>query len=300
MPLWDLHRQAEQQLGLVTTRQARTEVGEHGVRALRARGALVRARPRVLRVDGSARSWEQSVMAAVLSGGEGAAASHETAAALWDMPGFRPGIGTALHVTVLRGARPRLKGVTVHTTLLAFEVAITRGVWVTPVARTLVDLDGHLHPASLASCVDEMLLRRLVTVAELQAVHDELRHGSRRSRVMTAILRDRTGDWERAGSRPELAILRWLREVGLPEPVLQHGVDRYRVDLAYPEHGIFIEYDGFDAHTTRSRFDGDRRRANELQLSTGAIILRYTSASTREQVVREVTAALARPRNPAV
>ncbi len=39
-------------------------------------------------------------MAAVLAGGDGAAASHDTAAALWEMPGFRAGIGTALHVTV--------------------------------------------------------------------------------------------------------------------------------------------------------------------------------------------------------
>jgi very-short-patch-repair endonuclease len=300
MPLRDLHRTADDQLGLVTAHQVREEVGDHVARTLRVRGTLEVARSGVFRIAGSARSWEQSVMAAVIAGGEHAAASHHTAAALWDMPDFHVGLGTPLHVTVPRGTRPSIRGVTVHTTLLEFEACTRRGVWVTSAARTLVDLDGFVAPAALARCVDEMLLRRLVSLDGLWAVHSALRRGSRRSRAMTAILSARTDAWERADSRPELRILRWLREARLPEPVLQHRVDRYRVDLAYPEQRIFIEYDGFDAHVTRTAFDGDRRRANELQLTAGAIILRYTSSSTREQVVREVATALARRTTPAV
>ncbi len=54
-----------------------------------------------------------------------------------------------------------------------------------------------------------------------------------------------------------------------------------------------MEYDGFGAHTTRSAFDADRRRQNALVLRDGLMVLRFTSASTREEVVRDVAAALA-------
>ena len=74
----------------------------------------------------------------------------------------------------------------------------------------------------------------------------------------------------------------------------QHEFDGYVVDLAYPERRLLVEYDGFAGHSTRSRFDGDRRRANALVLRHGVTLLRYTSASTREEVVREVTMALRR------
>ncbi len=57
---------------------------------------------------------------------------------------------------------------------------------------------------------------------------------------------------------------------------------------------MFLEYDGFEAHRTRTAFDGDRRRAHALALVAGATVLRFTSASTREEVVRDVTAALER------
>jgi very-short-patch-repair endonuclease len=70
------------------------------------------------------------------------------------------------------------------------------------------------------------------------------------------------------------------------------GPRTLRVDLAYPDLLIGIEYDGWDSHRVRSAFDDDRARQNPLEI-LGWLILRYTSASTRASVVDEVTAALA-------
>ena len=74
----------------------------------------------------------------------------------------------------------------------------------------------------------------------------------------------------------------------------QFPVGGYQVDWAYPEERVFLEYDGFDSHSTRTAFDDDRRRANALALVAGATVLRFTSASTREEVVRDAMAALER------
>jgi very-short-patch-repair endonuclease len=66
-----------------------------------------------------------------------------------------------------------------------------------------------------------------------------------------------------------------------------------RIDLAYPDALIAIEYDGWDFHRTRGAFDLDRARANELEL-LGWTVLRFTSASSDQVVVDTVRAALSR------
>jgi hypothetical protein len=54
---------------------------------------------------------------------------------------------------------------------------------------------------------------------------------------------------------------------------------------------IGIEYDGWDPHRVRGAFDGDRARQNPLEI-VGWLMLRYTSASTREVVVQDVAEAI--------
>jgi hypothetical protein len=57
-----------------------------------------------------------------------------------------------------------------------------------------------------------------------------------------------------------------------------------------------LEYDGFEAHTTREAFERDRQRQNDLQL-IGWRFLRYTWTDLRnrpQDVVREVKTALTR------
>jgi very-short-patch-repair endonuclease len=292
-----VHRLAERQHGVFHTRQVRRMVTPESIRSAARRGRLVRVRPHVFRFAGTPATWRQSVLAAVLVAGDDAVASHTTAAALWGLDGFVAGPSRSLHVTVPRGKRPSLDQVQVHSTTLGpgCHRRVVDRIAVTGVARTLCDLDGHVSDHRLARIVDDALMRKAASITVLAEVHAELRRGSRRSRGMARILADRGAEWDDAESPGEARLVRWLVGAGLPRPVQQHAVDGYRVDLAYPDHGVFIEYDGFDPHSTRSRFDRDRRRANHLALHAGVTLLRFTSASTREEVVRDVTAARRRP-----
>jgi very-short-patch-repair endonuclease len=295
MTMWSLRQLGERQLGLVTTRQLRDELSERAARTAAERGWLVRVRPHVYRFAGSKPTWHQAVRAALLVAGEDAVASHGTAAALWVLPGFRANASTSIHLTVPRGRRPQLAGLQVHQTRIGpgCHRAVVDDIPVTDAARTLCDLDGVVPVSRLGHLVDDALIRKVVTIAELGDTYAALRRGSRHGQAMARVLADRGAEWHQADSRPEARLVRWLVEAGLPPPVQQHRVDRYRVDLAYPELNLLIEYDGFDAHTTRTSFDHDRRRGNRLVLE-GATVLRYTSASTREEVVRDVTTVMAR------
>jgi hypothetical protein len=112
---------------------------------------------------------------------------------------------------------------------------------------------------------------------------------------MRALLEARLPGYESGESPREDRLLRWILEAGLPPPTQQHRVRisgrPFRLDLAYPELLIGIEYDGWDAHKPRSAFDADRKRQNMLE-TRGWMVLRYTSASSRELVVAEVTQAI--------
>jgi hypothetical protein len=114
---------------------------------------------------------------------------------------------------------------------------------------------------------------------------------------MREILGARVVGFHPGESAPELRLSRVLVAAGLPAPVHQHpyrlGNRTVRADLAYPQAGIVIEYDGWDYHSTRTAFDADRARANELEV-LGLTVLRFTSKSTDDQVVATVRAALER------
>jgi very-short-patch-repair endonuclease len=114
---------------------------------------------------------------------------------------------------------------------------------------------------------------------------------------MRSILERRLPGYEPGESAPERRIFDLLVRAGLPTPVLQHRVQlgprTVRIDLAYPEARIAIEYDGWDHHSTRTAFDHDRARANDLVLG-GWTLLRFTSRTTDDQIVDAVDVALRR------
>ena len=145
--------------------------------------------------------------------------------------------------------------------------------------------------------VDDALRRKLVSVKSLARVADALGGpGRRRSTVMRNVLAGYCEGIEPGDSPPEARIARLLLRAGLPKPRQQCrvrlGRRTIRIDLAYPDAMIAIEFDGYGFHATRSAFDNDRARANELEI-LGWTVLRFTSKSTDEEIVRVVSAALA-------
>jgi Protein of unknown function (DUF559) len=287
---------ASRQHGLVTRGQL-YDVGlrRHHVEHLVSTRRLRRVRPQVFVTAGAVPTWEQAVLGAVLAAGSGAVASHDTAAALWGLPGARR---AGLEVTTDRPRHARLEGVQSHRTVafLAAEHSSRGAIPVTSVARTLVDLSARWSVKQLGSAADHAQRRGLLRLDQLRVCVAGLppAPGRRPSRVH-AVLGRRLPGYEPGDSDLEVRFARGLVAGGLPEPVLQHwvrlGSRRYRVDLAYPESMIAIEIDGWDTHRSRSAFDADRARANDLVVA-GWRVLRFTSAMTAGEAVAIVTQAL--------
>ena len=79
-------------LGLLTIGDLDTlEVSRQQRRTLVSRGMICVVHPGVFRHAAHPPSWDQSVLAAVLAAGDGAVASHLTAAGVDRLAGLRPG-----------------------------------------------------------------------------------------------------------------------------------------------------------------------------------------------------------------
>lgn len=289
---------APRQHGLVTLEQLRAAgVGDSQIESRLASGRLLRVRPRVYMIPGVAQTFELAVLAAVLSVGPDTVASHASAAALWDLPFVEP---EDLELTTARPKWGRLSGVQSHRTVafLQCEHTVRRRIPVTTVARTIVDLSGRFSVVQLGRITDYALRKGKLRLRDLCRCAAGLPPApGRRTKRIDAVLKRRLPGFEPGDSDLEMRFVRALIAGGLPELTQQHrvtiGARRYRIDLAYPDKKVAVELDGWDTHRTRSAFDEDRARANDLVVA-GWHVLRFTSTMSDDQAVATVRAALER------
>jgi very-short-patch-repair endonuclease len=287
---------ARRQHALISYGQLTGVISRSAVRNLRVTGELEPVRFGVYRVAGTPETWEQQVLSACLVAGDGAVASFRTAALIW---GFAyTAADDPLEVTTPARRRARIPGVSVHDSFIldGWHTTRRRSIPVTSPTRTLCDLTAVWKPWDVERAVDDALRRKLFTLKRLEAVFLDLAHrGRRRSTVMRAALEARLPGFDPGDSDMETKVLQWISSAGLPKPVQQHRVTvdghSYRLDLSYPDLKIAIEYDGWDAHSRRTSFDGDRARQNPLELMDW-IVLRYTSRSTKKVTVAQVEQAI--------
>jgi very-short-patch-repair endonuclease len=249
---------AERQHAVAHLRQLR-ELGiekarlEHAVAA----GTLERARPEVYRLPGSPPTWRQQLMAAVLDGGEGAAASHRAAARLLRMA--HRDAPELVEISVASTQSGRMPGVIVHRSgdLEPDHVMVQDGIPCTGPLRTLVDL-GAVEPLMVVSDAFERALQ--ADQATLRGAEWMLTELSQRGRAGCGVFRRVLDERALAAVSPDPGLLeprmaRLLRASGLPFPAYQHVVavgTRFvaRVDFAYVEIKEAFEVDGFEKHGT--------------------------------------------------
>ena len=158
---------AARQHGVVTTADLhRCGFGPSAIARVTGAGVLRRLHRGVYLV-GPVEPPHARAMAALLACGPGAALSHVSAAALWEI---RPAPDDPIHVIHPGSARAHA-GTRPHRMALQ-ERDVTRrlGMRVTRPARTLLDLARILDERELARAVEQAQVMRLVAVTELRAV----------------------------------------------------------------------------------------------------------------------------------
>ena len=271
---------AERQHGVVSLDQAR-RVGfaDHQVRSLVEAGRLVRPATGVFLFAGCPPSWKQAVMVAVAAAGEAAFASHQTAAYLWELVGFKP---ARIEVVMPRWDRSQ-KGFVVHESLdlVAEDEDRVDGIPTTSATRTVVDL-GATAPWLVEAALERGIRRGLFTVAEVARFVSRVGRRGRRGVGTIRPLIEQRLRWD-AATESELEDLfrKVWSDLGRPEPVAQHRIEDLagnfvcRADFAFPDARLRIELDSEAYHMDRPTFRKDRSVQNRTEL-LGWRTLRYT------------------------
>ncbi|MFQ1004113.1 DUF559 domain-containing protein [Modestobacter sp. SSW1-42] len=199
-------------------------------------------------------------------------------------------------VTVLRPAEVRWagpRGVRVHRTVLApADVDVVEGVPVTSPLRTAWDV-AALEPLGTAvAALDAMVRRGPVTTAALMSRLE----GAAGEWGVTRVRRAFGLVDPRAESAPESRVRVALVLAGLrPVPqfhVLDGGEFLAKVDLAWPEAKLVVEYEGAHHFEAEKIIEDDRRYA--VLVAAGWRVIRLSAPDLRDldSVVRRVRDAL--------
>jgi very-short-patch-repair endonuclease len=258
-------RIAADQYGLFTTSQAdAVKMTATMLRRRREAGLIARREPGVWRMVAVPESWEQRVLAAAYA--ENGLASHRTAAALWAMDSFRPGV---VEILTQRWRRRPNRSFRIHETrsLDDADRSTVRGIPTTSKARTVVDLgavvpalrveqalDTHgVDPEEVWDCSERLLSRGRPHVFEVRK-----------------LVAARLGRECVPPNTFENLLLRMLRRarLELPEPQIvirrPDGSFLARVDWCFVRAKVVIECDSYLHHGQWVRRKRDLRRDREL------------------------------------
>jgi very-short-patch-repair endonuclease len=228
--------------------------------------ALLPVHRGVYRVGHQAPSVEARYMAAVLACGDGSLLCGRAAAYLLEVVKGRP---PAPEVTA--PTKRRVKGVKTHRADVEDRTR-WRGIPVTTVPRTLVDLAPYLPEEDLARVCHEAGVRHHTTPAKVEAVLAR-RPKSPGAGKLRAVLR---GEVHVSLSKLERRFLYLLRKDGLLlPPQTNRPAGTKRVDCRWPEKRLTVELDSYRYHGSRYAWEQDRRREREAH-ARGDEFRRYT------------------------
>jgi hypothetical protein len=266
-------RMASRSHGVVTRRQlVAAGITRAEIEQRLAKGSLIREHRGVYRVGHRAPSTEARYMAAVKASGDDAVLSGRAAAFLHEL--IR---GTPPQPEVTTRTDRHVPGVKTRRSN-HIEKTTNRGISVTSVPRTLVDIAAELSEEQLARACHEAGVRHRTTPAQVEAVL-ATRPKTKGAATLRRILH---GDAHVTLSGLEDRFLELLRNAGLPLPVTNRRAGGRRVDCRWPEHRLTVELDSYRYHGSRHAWEQDRQREREAR-ARGDDFRRYTHGDVFER-----------------
>lgn len=277
------------------------QLGLPNVRVLLCNGQLVRYSRGVLVDRRCQLDLRTRAAAALLFVGPRAALTSHTSALLHGCTAADAG---SVHVLSAYERKARLRpGLALHQGVVdEDDVLQLDGLRVVRLEMAIAELLCTAPRAVALACADQALAE--LEVGARQEFRAEIAYridrradprGTRRAEGLLALA---TG---RSESPAESRMLLAIFDAGLPVPTLQHSVvdldgrERYRLDFAWEEARIALEYDGYEAHTDRSERD-DLRDADLRARGWSVIRARADDLRDPRGVIQELRAAFAKRR----
>ena len=223
---------------------------------------------------------------ALMSCGAGTLVSHRSAAFVWGMRDDPP---PKVEVSVVGpGCRSR-KGMRVHRikTIDKRELRRYEGLWISSPARTVLEVAAVGSRDELIDVIDAGLANRRFTPRELEVVLERNRP-CRGSARIAEVIGDETA-MAISRSRAEKALLRLIRDAGLPLPETNVKFGRFEADFVWRRERVIVELDSPTFHSGPGVFQRDREKDLVFR-DAGFDPLRFT----RAHVIKEPAMVLVR------
>lgn len=199
-----------------------------------------------------------------------------------------------IHVGIVAGPRPRTSGLHAHRYATRPPLVTLAGVRLTSTERTFIDLASTQPLVPLVMAADQFVaLGRTTPDRLIEAAAQWHGRGAGRAREAAPLVRDGVE------SRMESAARLLMVFAGLPEPTvnlrLRDGSGRSRrIDLAYPDLKIAVEYDGRHHIERESQWRRDLLRREDVEaLGWRFVVLTSVDIfTTPAKTVDRITAAL--------
>ncbi len=251
------------------------------------RGSIISLARNVFAFAGSSTTWRRQLWAAVLEGGEGAAVSHRSAAALFGLPGFPEG---PVEITRRETHSHRTHLSTIHTTFWLPEHHVTRiaGLPCTILPRCVFELAAlsspkrlrrglpYVHEDKVERTYDNATRLGLTNERAAEVVATLGKRGKPGTQLMRRILDERDEGYACTESELEDLVRSVLAAHGLAQPdrqrVLGGDMPAGRVDFVYLLARIVIEADSRKHHTALLDRRNDSTRDLDLAAAGFAVI----------------------------
>jgi hypothetical protein len=146
-----------------------------------------------------------------------------------------------------------------------------RGVPVTSIAQTTLDLAAVAEFKLTRKALGRLDFRRQLDVAALEEVCG---HGKPGSKALGRALAIHQPQLARTNGPLEYDFFEWCEAWRVPLPLVNELVHGVLVDAYWPEHGVVVELDGGDNHSSPAQRRRDK--ANDLMLRSHRLtVLRY-------------------------
>jgi hypothetical protein len=246
-------------------------------------------------------SWEQSLMLLCRRAPNRCWASGRAAARLWELDGFSSDV---IEVSTTANLRVSSADAVIHhiRQIPASDTTVVRGLPVTSVHRTLIDLGGLVDADEVEVAYESARRRRRTNDEWLLRRIDELgTMGRAGPSVLKDIIEQHSRGAAPTGSALEVRFLQLSRRFGLPNPERQRTVRNpdgslARVDFIYRGTSVVVEVDGRSTHARKRQWEQDLRRRNRLT-AQGFRVLHVTFERMRLDpigIAEEINAALGR------
>jgi len=231
---------------------------------------------------------------ALLSVRDGAALCHWSATAVLGLWTPAPREVEVVLDTYAGGSNP---GVHVHRSriLEPRDIWIRKGLPVTSPARTLLDLAATATDRRLEVVFDRGITERIVSLAHVRDVLDRAGGHPGRGRLADLVGRENGASAMTASEAAE-RMLALIKAAGLPMPEVEFPFGPYELDFYWPAARFVVEVDGYRWHSSRYRFERDRRKDNDLRRADIEVmrVVRREIIERSHGVIADVARSLAR------